>query len=75
VIANAATVPSTATMAPAAELIRAILAVADGQAAYGAPIARRIAELFGPETQATRPPPPSRPATPAYRVYWVGVVV
>jgi DNA-binding NarL/FixJ family response regulator len=30
-----------------AELIRSILAVADGQAVYGAPVARRIAELFG----------------------------
>jgi DNA-binding NarL/FixJ family response regulator len=30
-----------------AELIRSILAVADGQAVYGAAVARRIAELFG----------------------------
>ena len=40
-----------------AELIRAILAVADGQAVYGAPVARRIAELFG----AGAPPRPAAP--------------
>ena len=39
-----------------AELIRSILAVADGQAVYGAPVARRIGELFGVP----------RPATPAF---------
>jgi DNA-binding NarL/FixJ family response regulator len=39
-----------------AELIRAILAVADGQAVYGAVVARRIAELFS----AARIAPPSR---------------
>src|SRR5690242_13859261 len=39
-----------------AELIRSILAVADGQAVDGAPVARRIAELFGT----------ARPATPAF---------
>src|SRR4051794_9786398 len=31
-----------------AELVRSILAVADGQAVYGAPVARRIAEFFRP---------------------------
>jgi len=42
-----------------AELIRSILAVADGQAVYGAPVARRIAELFG--AGATRPAAPAFP--------------
>ena len=41
-----------------AELIRSILAVADGQAVYGAPVARRIAELFGAGA--------ARPAAPAF---------
>ena len=36
-----------------AELIRAILAVADGQAVYGAVVARRIADLFRPGRPAT----------------------
>ena len=35
-----------------AELIRAILAVADGQAVYGAAVARRITELFGASRRA-----------------------
>jgi DNA-binding NarL/FixJ family response regulator len=39
-----------------AELIRSILALADGQAVYGAPAARRFAKLFGT----------ARPATPAF---------
>ena len=47
-----------------AELIRSILAVADGQAVYGAPVARRIAELFG----APRPAAPAFPGlTPRER--------
>ncbi len=50
-----------------AELIRAILAVADGQAVYGAPVARRIAELFGPRTQATHPALPFPELTPRER--------
>ncbi len=41
-----------------AELIRSILAVADGQAVYGAAVARRIAELFGAGA--------ARPAAPAF---------
>jgi DNA-binding NarL/FixJ family response regulator len=43
-----------------AELVRAILAVADGQAVYGAPVARRIAEFFrtGGVTPATSDPFP-----------------
>jgi DNA-binding NarL/FixJ family response regulator len=40
-----------------AELIRSILAVAEGQAVYGAAVARRIAELFG----GGRPAAPSFP--------------
>jgi len=49
-----------------AELIRSILAVADGQAVYGAPVARRIAELFG--AGAARPAAPAFPGlTPRER--------
>lgn len=42
-----------------AELVRSILAVADGQAVYGAPVARRIAEFFrdGGATAAETPEP------------------
>jgi DNA-binding NarL/FixJ family response regulator len=36
-----------------AELVHAILAVADGQAIYGAAVAGRIAELLRPEAQAS----------------------
>jgi DNA-binding NarL/FixJ family response regulator len=36
-----------------AGLIRSILAVAGGQAVYGAPVARRIAKLFGTARPAT----------------------
>jgi DNA-binding NarL/FixJ family response regulator len=46
-----------------AELIRAILAVADGQAVYGAAVARRITELFG----AARPASPFPDLTPRER--------
>ena len=48
-----------------AELIRSILAVADGQAVYGAPVARRIAALFGPG--AVRPASPFPDLTPRER--------
>jgi DNA-binding NarL/FixJ family response regulator len=43
-----------------AELVRAILAVADGQAVYGAPVARRIAAFFrdGAASGATAEPFP-----------------
>lgn len=42
-----------------AELVRAILAVADGQAVYGAPVAKRIAEFFrGGAAAETRDPFP-----------------
>ena len=49
-----------------AELIRSILAVASGQAVYGAPVARRIAALFGPGG-AARPASPFPDLTPRER--------
>jgi DNA-binding NarL/FixJ family response regulator len=39
------------------ELVRAILAVADGQAVYGAAVRRRIAEFFRGDGTATAPDP------------------
>jgi DNA-binding NarL/FixJ family response regulator len=61
VTAKAATTPSAANTAPVTAM--AILAVADGQAVYGAAVARRIAELFG----AARPAVPFPDLTPRER--------
>jgi DNA-binding NarL/FixJ family response regulator len=48
------------------ELVRAILAVADGQAVYGAAVARRIAEFFRGDDTA-KPPDPFPDLTPRER--------
>jgi DNA-binding NarL/FixJ family response regulator len=48
------------------ELVRAILAVADGQAVYGAAVARRIAEFFSGDGNV-KPPDPFPDLTPRER--------
>jgi DNA-binding NarL/FixJ family response regulator len=50
-----------------AELIRAILAVAEGQAVYDAAVARRISVLFDPGTGEARPASPFPDLTPRER--------
>lgn len=50
-----------------AELVRAILAIADGQAVYGAPVARRIADFFREGATTGAPATPFPDLTPRER--------
>jgi DNA-binding NarL/FixJ family response regulator len=50
-----------------AELVRAILAVADGQAVYGAPVAKRIAQFFRDGGASAETPAPFPDLTPRER--------